>query len=545
MASIGYKVNIEDFPDTATIKRRLAQFETVFTRSLSQLFSSLAQSVQLSTLSIAIRPDRANQHISLWQYLNSTDIPVDLLALDWQQDGDMETRYQLTIQPAMFSGVMHLRRDRAGDMQAAVSLAGELVACLAAEAATELSRIFEYQLALLSEGLTIDLVAGHAAHCVLEFMKRTGRCLDRNTIIHGVLRGEHGTVNPTISPRLSVIIGQRELKWQLDEIFRKPALRKETFLFTSEVQVDEDHSPWQFFSSYYHDPMLYGYRALVIDWDYTSTTSTTGLPGYRLNGEDEASFPDLVDWRPDDFHRTYLPYRRLVGAAVIDQFMRSGQVGTDHVQSTSLAEFVNRLQGEWYSRDVIQVIYRQIGGATVTNRITPELDDTFVTSTSHCVTADTASDDVRRLVARQHQASLPVEHYSLPVMTSPATTEVIVSDLVKQREVIRQTEHNDTIRTPPIGNHAKPEIVPEHEIEIVNLNVSSGNSDDIIVVLAYDDPIKLPAELRERSHVIHDGMPLKNKDSRVIPMHDDVRLRGDDAGYFLCESSRRTIRSDL
>lgn len=224
----------DDLPDTGTVKRRLAQFETHFARALAKLYTSLTDSVQLSSLSVAVRPDRANQHISLWQYLNSPDIPLDLLSDDGRGDG--RPAYVLTIQPALFGGLMHVRRERADDPAAMTSLAGELVACLAAEAAAELARIFEYQIALLSDGLAIELLAGHAAHCVVNYMTSSGRLLDRNTIVLGAMRGEHLAESTTITPRLSVIVGPRELKWEVNEIFKRPALRKELFLF-SDIEV--------------------------------------------------------------------------------------------------------------------------------------------------------------------------------------------------------------------------------------------------------------------------------------------------------------------
>ena len=227
----------DDLPDTGTIKRRLAQFETVFARALAKLYTSLADSVQLTSLSVAVLPDRANQHVSLWQYLNSPDVPLDLLADDGHAVGDGRPSYVLTIQPALFSGLMHVRRDRHDDPAAPTSLAGELVACLAAEAGAELARIFEYQIALLSDGLAIELLAGHAAHCVINYMTTSGRHLDRNTIMLGAVRGEHVLESTTITPRLSVIVGQKELKWELDEIFKRPGLRKELFLFSDGIEV--------------------------------------------------------------------------------------------------------------------------------------------------------------------------------------------------------------------------------------------------------------------------------------------------------------------
>jgi len=229
----------DDLPDTGTIKRRLAQFETVFTRALTKLYTSLTDTVQLSSLSIAVRPDRANQHVSLWQYLNSPDVPLDLLADDGRGTGDGCPAFMLTIQPALFGGLMHVRRARRDDPAAPTSLAGEVVSCLAAEAGAELARIFEYQIALLSDGLAIELLAGHAAHCAVNYMTTSGRHLDRNTIVLGAVRGEHLLESAVIAPRLSVIVGQKELKWELDEIFKRPALRKELFLFSGDLEVQK------------------------------------------------------------------------------------------------------------------------------------------------------------------------------------------------------------------------------------------------------------------------------------------------------------------
>jgi len=227
-------VTADDLPDTGTIKRRLAQFETVFVRALSKLYTSLDDSVQLSSLSVAVRPERANQHVSLREYLNSPDVPLDLLADDGR---DGHPAFVLTIQPALFGGLMHVRRDRGDDPAASTSLAGELISCLAAEAGAELARIFEYQIALLSDGLAIELLAGHAAHCVINYMTSSGRHLDRNTIVLGAIRGEHVLQSTSITPKLSVIIGQRELKWELDEILKRPGLRKELFLFSDDIEV--------------------------------------------------------------------------------------------------------------------------------------------------------------------------------------------------------------------------------------------------------------------------------------------------------------------
>ena len=406
----------DDFPDVGVIRRRLRQFETRFARSFVDLFTQLPVSVQSSTLSVAIRPDHANQQVSLWQYLGGSasgvDVPLDINATTTDNDGSRR-EFLLTIPEAIFPGVQHVRRDgRAADETTVATVVRDIVTYLAVDAGAEVARIFEYQIALVSDGLAIDLLAAHAAQCVLHHLRRDRRHLDRNSIVAGVVRGgnprgsDRGSVDCSppkaivvadVIPKISIIIGERELKWQLVDIFKRPALRKEMFLFSSDVETgpstgdddvefggafsaavggEEDRPPWRFYTSAWREPMLYGYRGLILEWDFA-----TGA--YRLNGEDEASFPDEADWRPDDFHRAYCPYRRLVGAAVMREYRRrlteTGDGGRGVVlppavgraktavetggkkQQLSFADFVRRLQGEAYSKDVIEPVYRPFG----------------------------------------------------------------------------------------------------------------------------------------------------------------------------------------
>lgn len=111
--------------------------------------------------------------------------------------------------------------------------------------------------------------------------------------------------------------------------------------------------PWNFFASITSDPMLYGYRGLLVDWDFASCC-------YALNGEDEASFPDEVDWRPDDFHRDYCPYRRLVGLGVMRDFCRVVEASIGGAKTLTLADYVKQIQGRTFARDRIQPVYRPI-----------------------------------------------------------------------------------------------------------------------------------------------------------------------------------------
>lgn len=174
---------------------------------------------------------------------------------------------------------------------------------------------------------------------------------------------------------LSVIVGQRELKWNLYEIFKRPGLRRETFLFADQTAVEaEEHvgggsSPWTFHArtaalastaDVASDPMLYGYRSLMMDWDFVD-----GL--YRLTAADRVDYREEVIWRYDDFHRIYRPYRRLVGDGVMHGYLRwtasAASEEDDDGQrrrNATLAEYLLGLQGVGCCRDDVQPIYRPL-----------------------------------------------------------------------------------------------------------------------------------------------------------------------------------------
>ena len=90
----------EEFSDTATVRRKVSDFERNFVAVFCDAFQCLAPLNQLAAVSVATRPDRANQTVSLLQYLESEAIPVDLLTA---KDGSTRTEdreYFLTIDPA-------------------------------------------------------------------------------------------------------------------------------------------------------------------------------------------------------------------------------------------------------------------------------------------------------------------------------------------------------------------------------------------------------------------------------------------------------------
>jgi len=56
-------VSDDDFPATSSVKRRVDQFQTHFTRDLVTLYSGLTETVQLNTLSIAVKRDATQRRV--------------------------------------------------------------------------------------------------------------------------------------------------------------------------------------------------------------------------------------------------------------------------------------------------------------------------------------------------------------------------------------------------------------------------------------------------------------------------------------------------
>jgi len=93
-------VTPDEFPDTATVRRKVDDFERQFVAVFVDAFQCLAPLNQLAAVSVATRPDRANQAVSLLQYLESDAIPIDLLAAKDGSTRAEDREYFLTIDPA-------------------------------------------------------------------------------------------------------------------------------------------------------------------------------------------------------------------------------------------------------------------------------------------------------------------------------------------------------------------------------------------------------------------------------------------------------------
>lgn len=173
----------EDFPSSITVRQRSNHFEHTFIESLTQKFGALPCKVQLASLSIAIRPFTAHQAVSLFSYLKSHTVPIDLRPTTTGRD---LPEYILTIPTALFLDIKRIREERISDPDVLARSARDIVTCIVGEVANEISRMFEYQIALLNEETSVALLADHAADCVIEYaVKRSHRLLDRNTVVQG------------------------------------------------------------------------------------------------------------------------------------------------------------------------------------------------------------------------------------------------------------------------------------------------------------------------------------------------------------------------
>jgi len=133
--------------------------------------------------------------------------------------------------------------------------------------------------------------------------------VDRNTLMHGAVRGRPPKSAPLF---VSAVVGQRELKWNVFDIVTRPGLRRDVLL--RDAMTDLGASPWRHMTSSHCEPMLYGYRGEMLDWDFVAGV-------YRVNAQDEASFSDEMTARYDDFHRLYAPYCRLIGAPAMRRYV--------------------------------------------------------------------------------------------------------------------------------------------------------------------------------------------------------------------------------
>lgn len=130
------------------------------------------------------------------------------------------------------------------------------------------------------------------------------------------------------------------------------------FYTSSTVSADDDDGGGAV------DPVHYGYRGQLVVRDFDPAPSSkhddnVSVTFYRLDDHDESLFDLPVTYHPDDCHRLYRPYRRLVVSELMQAYMSSSR-------STDLAEYVQTLHGDAWRRDTVEPVYRPM---TITQRM--------------------------------------------------------------------------------------------------------------------------------------------------------------------------------
>jgi len=193
-----------------------------------------------------------------------------------------------------------------GELELWSRLGGEIVRCVGVEAGRELARMFEYQIGLLAEDTAVRMLADHAVECAVAYIERQstgassssqqqsmtsssvaaptrshrqqknassgrrGGVWERNSIVRGAVfgavfghtemsvavEGNHpaardGGVNGRngfrcqrpMGRQVSVVVGQRELKWDVGDILKRPGLRCDRLLHAADLSVVADAPP--------------------------------------------------------------------------------------------------------------------------------------------------------------------------------------------------------------------------------------------------------------------------------------------------------------
>lgn len=279
-----FTVTLSDFPDTDTVRCRLREFENYFLVTLNRRHAALPTvSARLGIVSFAIHlQSRPRRTVSLLQYLvggvpgrSASTIPRQLL----DPHGDNDGEYIVTVPDGLFHAAMCARDAAAVDVEPTTEkkternlvgtaevdgvagvdddivglwlrLADEMVKCSGREAARDLARMFEYQISLLSEQRALRLLAEHAVECAAAYVDHQRGVWERNSLVRGAVFGavfghtetmagpaaaegldDAAAAECRASRRVSVIVGNRELKWDIGDVLKRPGLRRDCLLY--------------------------------------------------------------------------------------------------------------------------------------------------------------------------------------------------------------------------------------------------------------------------------------------------------------------------
>ncbi|ESO02697.1 hypothetical protein HELRODRAFT_188814 [Helobdella robusta] len=353
-------LNVEDFPPIELVKKKLTTFREFMSNFIVKHFSQMSLTDQMSSLCVAVMPDRANQSISLLSYLENRDMTRDLEVVDVNRLNFLPPySFYPTLPAFLLVDINKLRREmnQSHDYSTQCQeMSSKIIAYLARHTADELARIYEYQVSLIQETIALRLLAKYVSNNIFEVLKSKNKLLDTNSMVAAgeFLWGKKGgNVGEYVAPKwISIICFSKEFKWNLYDIFKKCALRKDIYLDQTKIQPNttvvgsscnnrspspssssspyyrarstssltssinnqsaerrsndlECIGPWKFFACPDCEPMLYGYRNQSIEYDFVRRC-------YRLSNLEESYFNEELPWRYDDFHRVYSPYYRII-----------------------------------------------------------------------------------------------------------------------------------------------------------------------------------------------------------------------------------------
>ncbi len=303
-----------EFPTSAEIKRKLELFEDTFRRSLLFKYQSLGEHLQLSKVCVAKTGLHSEKEVSVLQYLDVAGrLPLDLI----------KNYHRLTVPASVYRQLQFIKSKGMADERLWRAATIDIVDCIGLEVGRELSRMYEYQIVSLAEDVSIQLLAAHATDCVMEHVTMSSALLERNNAIRGVL-----TVRPPPSEELntvfSVLIGSKEEKWELYDIFKKPGLRRDVETLDLHNSSSEDeavmssyHSPypWNFhLAAVDCEPEKYGYRGQTLYWDYNTNL-------YVPSAEETKMFSGTQGYLTTDIHQHYVPYCHLVTSEKMQRYL--------------------------------------------------------------------------------------------------------------------------------------------------------------------------------------------------------------------------------
>lgn len=314
-----------EFPSVEEVCRKVRLFEESFCHSLLYKFQSLEETCQLSKVSVA----RCHSHeVALIHYMDSADVPENL----------EENHYFLTIPRAFYEILRHMRRTNNKDRKILKSIAKDIMDSLAFEVGKELSRMYEYQIVLLKEFVAIKLLAAHAADCILEHVIQRQILIDRNSALRGVVQAKPARPDHGIT-RFSVIIGEKETKWDLFDVFKKPGIRREVGLYEPHLATLSDlyySFGWKFFACRSDcDPHIFGYRGQLLEWDFANKV-------FKVHSSEKV-YNDERMYCVQDPHQQYLPFHRLVSNEFMQNYLQYTVSGS--VKDLSFEAFMKQEYG--------------------------------------------------------------------------------------------------------------------------------------------------------------------------------------------------------